>query len=133
MKRPQRLESAKNWLETYAGNKVVRDYRRRYGVSWDVAFVELEVLIPIDPEYKERVLHTAAAQAAVKRQKRSRLRAQRADVWLEYDDDETALERAGECVSCDVSTSSTQAMFRPLDDLGLCPVCAAMLERDLIR
>ena len=24
-------------------------------------------------------------------------------------------------------------MFRPLDDLGLCPVGAAMLERDLIR
>ena len=24
-------------------------------------------------------------------------------------------------------------MFRPLDDQGLCLVCAAMLERDLIR
>lgn len=24
-------------------------------------------------------------------------------------------------------------MFRPLDDPGFCPVCAAMLERDLIR
>ncbi|MCB8943987.1 MAG: hypothetical protein H6658_09550 [Ardenticatenaceae bacterium] len=66
MKRPQRLELAKNWLETYESNKVVRDYRRRYGVSWDVAFVELEMLkVPIDPEYKERVLQTAAAQAAV--------------------------------------------------------------------
>lgn len=134
MKRPQRLESAKNWLETYEGNKVVRDYRRRYGVSWDEAFVELEMLnVPIDPEHKERVLQTAAAQAAVKRRKRSRLRAQRADVWSEYEDDETALERAGECVGCDASTSSAQVMFRPLDDLGLCPVCAAMLERDLIR
>ena len=126
MKRPQRLESAKSWLETYEGNKVVRDYRRRYGVSWDVAFVELEMLkVPIDPEYKEQILQTAAAQAAVKRQKRSRLRVQQADVWSQYEDDETALERAGECASCD--------MFRPLDDQGLCPVCAAMLERDLIR
>lgn len=126
MKRPQRLESAKSWLETYEGNKVVRDYRHRYGVSWDVAFVELEMLqVPIDPEYKEQVLQTAASEAAIKRRKRSRLRAQRADVWSDYEDDEAALERAGECVSCD--------MFRPLDDLGLCPVCAAMLERDLIR
>jgi hypothetical protein len=126
MKRPQRLESAKSWLETYEGNKVVRDYRRRYGVSWDVAFVELEMLqVPIDPDYKKSVLQTAAAQAAVKRRKRSRLRAQRADVWSQYEDDETALERAGECAYCD--------MFRPLDDQGLCLVCAAMLERDLIR
>lgn len=126
MKRPQRLESAKSWLETYEGNKVVRDYRRRYGVSWDVAFVELEMLqVPIDADYKERVLQTAATQAAVKRRKRSRLRAQRADVWSQYEDDETVLERAGECVSCD--------MFRPLDDMGLCLVCAAMVERDLIR
>jgi hypothetical protein len=44
---------------------------------------------------------------------------------MEYADDEMALERTGECVSCD--------MFRPLDHLGLCLVCAAMLERDLIR
>lgn len=123
MKRPQRLESAKSWLETCEGNKVVRDYRHRYGVSWDVAFVELEMLqVPIDPDYKESVLQTAAAQAAVKRRKRSRLRAQRADVWSEYEDDETALERAGECAYCD--------MFRPLNDQGLCLVCAAMLERD---
>ncbi len=126
MKRPQRLESAKSWLEVYEGNKIVRDYRRRYGVSWDVAFVELEMLkVQIAPDYKERVLQTAAAQTTVKRRKRSRLRAQRTDVWSEYEGDETALERAGECVSCD--------MFRPLDDMGLCVLCAAMLERDLIR
>jgi len=108
------------------GNKVVRDYRRRYGVSWDVAFIELEMLqVPIDPDYKESVLQTAAAEAAVKRRKRSRLRAQRADIWSQYKDEETALARAGECASCD--------MFRPLNDQGLCLVCAAMLERDLIR
>jgi len=123
MKRQQRLESAKSWLETYEGNKVVRDYRRRYGLSWEVALVELEMLqVPIDPDYKKSVLQTAAAQAAVKRRKRSKLRARRADVWSHYEDDETALERAGECASCD--------MFRPLDDQGLCLACADMLERD---
>ena len=56
------------------------------------------------------------------RRRRSKLRAQQADVWPQYEDDETASERAGECFSCD--------MFRPLDDQGLCLVCAAMLERD---
>jgi hypothetical protein len=28
MKRPQRLESAKSWLETYEGSKVVKAYRK---------------------------------------------------------------------------------------------------------
>lgn len=126
MKRAQRLQSARGWLETYEGNKVVQDYRRCYGVAWNDAFVELEMLgVPIDPDYRERVLQSVAAQAAAKRQKRARERAQRAEVWSEYEDDDAALERAGECAGCD--------MFRPLDDLGLCPVCTAMLERDLIR
>ncbi len=79
----------------------------------------------IDPDYKKSILQTAGAQAGVKRRKRSKLLAQRADVWSQYEDDETALEQAGECASCD--------MFRPLDEQGLCLACAGMLERDLIR
>jgi hypothetical protein len=126
IKRPQRLESAKSWLETYEGSKVVKAYRKRYGVDFECAFTELEMLgVSIDPDYKERALESMTAQAATKRRKRSRLRAQRADVWSQYEDDETALERAGECAYCD--------MFRPLDNQGLCLVCAAILERDLIR
>ncbi len=126
MKRPQRLESAKSWLETYKGNKVVKAYRKRYGVDWQSAFVELEMLnVPIDPVYKERVLQSVAVQAAAKRQERARKQAHQADVWIAFADDETTLERAGDCVGCDT--------FRPLDNLGLCLVCAAMLERDMIR
>ncbi len=95
------------------GRQSVKAYRKRYGVDFNCAFTELEMLgVPIDPDCKESVLQTVAAQAAVKRQKRSRLRAQRADVWSEYEDDDTALEQAGECVCYD--------MFRLLDDLGLC-------------
>lgn len=109
MKRPQRLESAKSWLATYEGNNVVKAYRKRYGADHNCAFTELEMLgVLIDPDYKERVLESVDAQAAVKKQERARERARRADVWSQYEDDETALERAGECVSCD--------MFRPLDE-----------------
>jgi hypothetical protein len=72
MKRAQRLQSARSWLETYEGNKVARDYRRRYGVDWQSAFVELEMLdVPIDPDYKERVLQSAAAQTAARRRKQT--------------------------------------------------------------
>ena len=41
MKRPQRLESAKSWLETYKGKKVVKAYHKRYGVNFETAFTEL--------------------------------------------------------------------------------------------
>ncbi|MCP5100326.1 MAG: hypothetical protein GY943_32645 [Chloroflexi bacterium] len=70
MKRPQRLESAKSWLEAYEGNKAVKAYCKRYGVDFDCAFTELEMLgIPIDPDYKDRVQQSVAEQAAAKRQK----------------------------------------------------------------
>lgn len=71
-KRAQRLESAKAWLATYQGNKIVKDYRQRYGVDWQTAFTELEMLdVPIDPEYKRRVLQSAEAQLAAKRRKKA--------------------------------------------------------------
>lgn len=77
MKRPQRLESAKSWLETYDGNKVVKAYRKRYGVDFETALTELALLgVPIDPDYRERVLQSAAAQAAAKRRKKAERKAE---------------------------------------------------------
>ena len=88
MKRPQRLESAKSWLETYEGNKVVKAYRKRYGVDFECAFTELEMLgVPIDPDYKERVLESVAAQAAAKRRiKAERKEEQERLLGIESDD-----------------------------------------------
>jgi hypothetical protein len=88
MKRPQRLESAKSWLETYEGNKVVRDYRKRYGVDFETAFTELALLgVPIDPDYRERVLQSAAAQAVAKRRKKAERKAeQERQPGIESDD-----------------------------------------------
>ena len=72
LKRAQRLQSAKAWLETYQGHKIGRDYRRRYGVDWPTAFLELEMLeVPIDPDYKARVLQSEAARIAAKRRKKA--------------------------------------------------------------
>lgn len=78
MKRPQRLESAKNWLESYEGNTVVKAYRKRYGVDFETAFTELALLgVPIDPGYRERVLQSAAAQAAAKQRKKAEQKEER--------------------------------------------------------
>jgi hypothetical protein len=37
----QRLQSAKKWLEEYAGKNIVKGYRQRYSVDWKTAFTEL--------------------------------------------------------------------------------------------
>jgi hypothetical protein len=55
--RKQRLASAKLWLQSCTGEKVVRDYRRYFGVDW--------------PDYKETVLKTLASIAAAKGQKKA--------------------------------------------------------------
>lgn len=66
-KRPQRLDAAKAWLASYTGNKVVKAYRKHFGVNWQCAFTELEMLgVEIDPEYKHQVLQSVAAQAEAK-------------------------------------------------------------------
>jgi hypothetical protein len=77
MKRAQRLESAKSWLETYEGDKVVKAYRKRYGVDFECAFTELEMLgVQLDPDYKERVLQSVAAQVATKGCKKAERKAE---------------------------------------------------------
>ncbi len=88
MKRSQRLESAKAWLETYQGHKLVRDYRRRYGVDWLTAFTELEMLgVPIAAEYKQRVLQSEVARLAAQKRKKAETETKlRAQLGLEQDE-----------------------------------------------
>ncbi len=67
---------------------MVRDYRRRYGVAWDVAFAELEMLgVPVDPVYRDRVLQSVASQAAARRRKQAERKAERESATgIESDD-----------------------------------------------
>jgi hypothetical protein len=70
-KRAQRLEAAKSWLPTYEGKDIVKGYRKRYGVDFRCAFVELEMLgIEIDPARKEQTLRDVERQAEIRRQKK---------------------------------------------------------------
>ncbi len=51
----QWLDSAKNYLPAYTGNKLVKAYRKRYGVDWRPAFTEVGILgVPIDPARAQR-------------------------------------------------------------------------------
>ena len=59
------------------GYKVVKAYRKRYGVDFQTAFIELEMLgVRFDPDYKERVLQSVEAQAAAGRRKRAECKAE---------------------------------------------------------
>jgi hypothetical protein len=59
LKRQARLDSARAWLPKWEGKKVVRSYRKRYGVDLLCAISELQMLnVPLDPTYMERVLTT---------------------------------------------------------------------------
>jgi hypothetical protein len=74
MKRLQRLQSAKGWLQTYTGEpkELVKAYRKRYVVDWSTAFKELAILeVEIDPDYKEKVMESVRAEAENKRQKKA--------------------------------------------------------------
>ena len=59
LKRPARLDSARAWLPKYEGKKIVRSYRKRYGVDLLCAIAELKMLnVPLDPTYVYRVRTT---------------------------------------------------------------------------
>lgn len=44
MKREARLQSAKHWIHTYTGKRIVHGYRKKYGVSLLCAANELKLL-----------------------------------------------------------------------------------------
>ena len=90
-KREQRLQSAKEWLETYAGKNIVKGFRQHYGVDWKTAFTELELLgVNVDPEYKKRVLESVENAIAARRRKREEQLTDAEDLLNEFQDDNFA-------------------------------------------
>jgi len=60
MTRDTRIQSAKQWLQTYTGNNIIRGYCRWYGVDSLAAAIELRQLgVPI-PAAKEAELRRKA-------------------------------------------------------------------------
>ncbi len=87
MNREQRLSFARNtdWVRNYAGNSIIKAYRKKHGVDILCAITELRSLgVAIDQEYEEQVRHSIEGAARAK----SRKKAQRegADLWSDSDD-----------------------------------------------
>jgi hypothetical protein len=92
MKRTARLKTARTWLKTYKGQNIVSGYRKHFGVDWVCAFKDLEILgIAIEPEYKNKVLNSAACAVATRRSRKLR----RNEVFEYFDQDETFAYIAG--------------------------------------
>jgi len=75
LKHPARLDSARAWLPKWEGKKVVRSYRKRYGVDLLCAISELQMLnVPLDPTYVDRVrttVNTEITRRAAKKKTQS--------------------------------------------------------------
>ena len=84
MKRPQRLQSAKGWMQKFDGENVIRAYRKRYSVDWLCAIKKLKMLgVEIDPGYVRQLEQTVEEQFKVNRKRK--LEKQRADEALEWE------------------------------------------------
>jgi len=90
-KREQRLQSAKGWLKTYAGNNIVKGYRQQFGVDWNTAFAELEMLgVQIDPEYKKRVQEFLENEIEARQRKHEEKLTEADELMNEFQDDNFA-------------------------------------------
>ena len=70
-KRPQRLESAKTWISTYEGKKIVQGYAKCYGVDLLCAITELQMLgHKFSDDYINRVKTSLENQRRAKEEKK---------------------------------------------------------------
>ena len=57
MKRPGRLQAAREWLDGFGGKNVVRGYAKSFGVDLQCAIAELRLVgVELEPAYVERVM-----------------------------------------------------------------------------
>jgi hypothetical protein len=71
MKRSQRLQSARRWIETFEGENVILAYRNRYGVDWLCAIKELQLLgVALDPAYVQKLEQTVGSTTNMNRKRK---------------------------------------------------------------
>lgn len=71
MKRLARLQSARSWLNEYAGKNVLRGYCKHFGVDWRCAATELAMIgVSLDPEYLQKRERSEAELAMARKRKK---------------------------------------------------------------
>ena len=75
MNRPERLESARDtdWVNKYKGKRIVRGYRKRFGVDILCAITELRMLgVHISQEYEEHARRSVEDAAEARRKRKAK-------------------------------------------------------------
>ena len=81
VKRTDRRQSAKHWLQEFNGENVIRAYQKRYGVDWLCAVKELNMLgVELDSIYVKKLQETVESQ--IKWNQRRKLEKQKEDEQL---------------------------------------------------
>ena len=85
-KKESRIARARNWLPTYDGTKVVRAYRKKFGVDTVCAVRELqEIGYEFKPGYVDNLLSAEAAHIAALQRKKVEKK-QEGELGAEYND-----------------------------------------------
>ena len=62
LKREKRLSSAKNWIQTYSGNNIIKGYSKKYSVDKLCAVKELIMIgVEISEEYEKQLINSMEA------------------------------------------------------------------------
>lgn len=72
IRRPDRLENARQWLATYQGTDSLGDYERRYGVDHRCAIAEMRQLGMLSEQQEAEIREELARRAQVRAEKRAR-------------------------------------------------------------
>ena len=95
LRRTQRLSRGKNWMNTYQGENIIEDYRKRYGVDLLCAVVELRMLGADISEDYEYQLRQEEEYRRVSKKSKGRKNNQQQEEFLDGFSDETFAFIAG--------------------------------------
>ncbi len=84
LKRPARLEKAKQWVKTYSGKRIVYGYAKNFGVDKLCAVKELRMIgIEISEQYEKQLIHSLSLMQKQKQLKKE----QRSEALNTFDDE----------------------------------------------
>lgn len=113
MKRAARLQSAKHWIPTYGGKRIVLGYKRWYAVDRLCAIIELRMLGVSVPESEVTAAREAQEQARLRRAARKdRLNQQHADDEATFSN--WLADQELDALDCDDDDDGGLGLCRPL-------------------
>lgn len=87
IKRKNRLDTSKKWIENYDGKNIVRGYAKWYGVDLLCAIKELRMnKVTVDEEYEDKVKKSIESKKLTKRINEENRKKRLIDIQDEFSD-----------------------------------------------